>query len=44
MRLIAGNTELGVQPLPNVTIADEATNILYAGTDTSATTIRYMLP
>jgi cytochrome P450 len=41
-RLIAGNREQGVPPLPDAQIADEVTIILYASTDTTATTLTYL--
>ncbi len=42
-RLIAGNTEQGVPPLPDALIGDEVTVMLFAGTDTTATALTYLL-
>jgi cytochrome P450 len=41
-RLVAGNPERGVAPLSDDLIANEIMSILFAGTDTSATTLAYL--
>jgi cytochrome P450 len=41
-RLVSGNAAHGVPPLPDALIADEVTIIMFAGTDTTATTLTYL--
>jgi cytochrome P450 len=41
-RLVAGNAELGVAPLPDNAIVAEMMTMLFAGTDTTGTTLSYL--
>jgi cytochrome P450 len=41
-RLFAGNPDLGMAPLPDDSIAYEIMSLLFAGTDTTTTTLTYL--